>query len=747
MSINRSVTPYKEVLARKLNIFHLTAFGMNYIMPFAPAIIFGIIAEETGTTVALPYFLALIVMSFTANSYIYMVKRNPVAGSLYSYVESIFGRRAGFIAGWILFLDYILIPTVVAISATLYLQHYFPEIPYYVILPAYVLITGLLNLFGISIVANVGLILLIFMEVLLIICLNLFGHHALNNGASLFSMMPFEFNSYHALFTATTLCVLSYLGYDAISTLAEEAKKPTKDVPRAIIFSVIFSATMMFLLGYLGVLASPNITQNIHNTDWVNSALFYIVRASSNEYFTAIFTASVILCMAVFNIVSTTAGARLLFGMGRDRVISRSIFGQVNKKFKTPHYNILLIMLIELILGLSLTLDSIVNFVNFGAILGFCILNFAVFYRILTKEKRTQKQSKVIRFIKLLIPFLGVISMIILIVMMEKTTLIVGFIWTGIGIIYLFFNKYLKPQTKVHDHMVVNKNLIDQNNVTIFTPKTIDDFKLLKRCWDYDHWNISDTLLSSIMQTNRESLILIKQDQDLIGSIVAYNYDDDFGYFGLFYVRSEFRGDNFGAYLTGHALAKWANRKVACDAVLSQIDKYQRIGFQPIYENRRYVFTPHQSMLVNDNAHSNITLASNYDLEAIIDYDSNHFYVKRIALLTTWLSINKNHSYVYIKNGQIAGLISISPAYEAYRIGPFYAETIEIAQQLLLKVASEYIDQLIHIDIPIINKNTVQLIEQFSMLETPMKFVRMHKGLLKVNNIDKVYGHLSIELG
>ncbi|MDE5022816.1 amino acid permease, partial [Francisella tularensis subsp. holarctica] len=83
----------------------------------------------------------------------------------------IFGKRLGFLAGWILFLDYILVPTVVAMSATIYLQQYIPEIPYYVILCSYVLITGLFNLRGINIVANVGLILLVIMEILLIICL------------------------------------------------------------------------------------------------------------------------------------------------------------------------------------------------------------------------------------------------------------------------------------------------------------------------------------------------------------------------------------------------------------------------------------------------------------------------------------------------------------------------------------------------------------------------------------------------
>ncbi|APA83692.1 Amino acid permease [Francisella tularensis subsp. novicida PA10-7858] len=224
MGINRAVTPYKQELAKKLNLFHLIAFGLNYMIPFAPAIIFGIIAKTSGTTVSLPYLFAMIIMSLTAFSYVYMVKRNPVAGSLHSYVESIFGTRLGFLAGWILFLDYILVPTVVAMSATIYLQHYIPEIPYYVILCSYVLITGLFNLLGISIVANIGLILLVIMEILLTICLFVLGSSAISTSQELLSLRPFEFNSISGLFTATTLCVLSYLGYDAHQHLQKRLK-------------------------------------------------------------------------------------------------------------------------------------------------------------------------------------------------------------------------------------------------------------------------------------------------------------------------------------------------------------------------------------------------------------------------------------------------------------------------------------------------------------------------------------------
>ena len=122
--------------------------GMNFISPFSIVIIFGLVAKQSGKTVALPVLLAFVVMLFIANSYIYMVKRNPVAGSLYSYVDALLGRRVGFMSGWILFLDYILGPVAVCIVAVNYLQYYFPELNWHLILALYILLTGSLKIAG-----------------------------------------------------------------------------------------------------------------------------------------------------------------------------------------------------------------------------------------------------------------------------------------------------------------------------------------------------------------------------------------------------------------------------------------------------------------------------------------------------------------------------------------------------------------------------------------------------------------------
>ena len=756
MGINRSCTPYKQELSRNLNIFHLTAFGMNYILPFGMTIVFGFIAKASGKTVALPVILAFLAMLFTANSYVYMVKRNPVAGSLYSYVDALLGRKIGFLAGWILFLDYILIPTAVSVGAINYLTHYLPQVNYHILLSVYIIITGSINLLGTRLLANVGLGLLLIAEIVLFSCLTVLGNHIISLHQSIFSLSPFSFNSAYSLFTATTLAVFGYLGYDAISTLAEEAKNPERDIPRAIFLSVSISATTMFLLGYFGVLATPNITSYFKNIDWLNNSFFYIVSSSSSVAFKAFFTSGVILAMAVFNIVSTAAGARLLYGMGRDRVISRKIFGAINNKFKTPHNNILIIMLVVIVVGNCFPLDKVTDTVNFGAIVGFLILNFAVFYHLLKQSKNLFSFK---RIIQISLPIFGCITMLILISSMQKVTLIVGGLWVLIGIIYLSFNKYLKNYVKndIKELQNLDTNISDFNNIKITTtnhPKELT--RDLRNCLNYEHWNTSDIVLNCITETDNGALIIISNKPDeFAGSIVAYNYNENYGYFGLFYIRPEFRNRKLGGFLTGAALSRWGNRAVACDSFLMQVDIYKRIGFLPMYENRRYMCSTKN---IIKNSHIYNVKYSNYlskivslvecDFNAVVDYDEKNFYTRRSNIISFWLKSSNGLSFGYLdEQKQIKGVIYITEAPDYYRIGPFFADSVTIAEALFYKATSMLEDKLCNIDMPLINNNVYTLINSFNLLESNIRSIRMHKGSLPLNNVDSWYGHLSIELG
>jgi amino acid transporter len=440
---------YKQELKRSLNVWELTAFGINYMIPIAPAIIFGFILQVSGGTVALPYALAGVAMIFTAMSYSIMVKNYPLAGSIYNYVGRGMNPHIGFLAGWVLVLDYILIPTVTAMSASIYIGQFYPQVPYAAWLVIFAISMGMLNLFGVELMAKLGLWMVAIGELVVFIAFFVWGYavsaHHVGVG-TLASALPFQFSSFGALATATSVCVLSYLGFDAITTLAEETNHPKRDVPRAIYGSVVVGAITMILTGYLAMLVIPNWKQLISQPGWADTALMKVSEIAGGRGFAAFYTAGFLLAMGVFNVVATAAGARLLYGMGRDNMLPKRIFAAINDRWKTPHWNIILIVVIEYVLGIVLTVEKITTLINYGALGGFVALNVGVIWLYYVKKKGNAPESlhEVPNWVPtaayfpryFLAPLAGCIVVGWVFVSLDKYALAVGTIWLLIGIIF-----------------------------------------------------------------------------------------------------------------------------------------------------------------------------------------------------------------------------------------------------------------------------------------------------------------------
>jgi len=442
---------YQQELKRSMGLWQLTAYGLNYMIPIAPAMIFGFVLIDSGGTVALPYLLAGIAMAFTAISYSIMVKKFPLAGSLYNYISRGWHPHLGFFAGWLLLLDYIFIPTLTAMSASLYAQHLFPHVPYALWLLVFSVSMGLLNLLGIQFMAIAGVWLLLLGELVIFVGFAVWSYTVSAKGVgvgTLWSLEPFRFTSIATLASATSLAVQSYLGYDAITTLSEEANNPKRDIPRAIYLCVLIGGFTMFVTGYLAMLAIPNWQQHMHDQNWLAVTLFHVAEKTGGHWFTLFYTSGFLIAMGVFNVVATAAGARLLFSMGRDGVLPRKIFAAVNKRFQTPHWNIVVIVLLEYFIGMSAQVDSIANLVNFGALTGFMLLNLSViwFYFI---RKQDQNISPSISMLPkyFLAPLLGFIVVAWVFGGLERSTMELGFAWGALGIAYMAV-KWLTSQYK-----------------------------------------------------------------------------------------------------------------------------------------------------------------------------------------------------------------------------------------------------------------------------------------------------------
>ncbi|RYL92508.1 APC family permease [Sporolactobacillus sp. THM7-4] len=441
---------YKQELNRTMNVWQLTAFGLNYMVPIAPATIFGILLQISGGTVALPFLVAGIAMLLTGLSYSLMVKNFPLAGSVYNYVGRGWNIHLGFITGCVLTLDYILIPTVTASSSAYFIQQYFPSIPHWILVGVFSVGIGLMNLFGVELLSKMGLWLLFIGEFVVWLAILVWAHAVQFNHigtGTLFSSEPFQFTSIPALASATSLAVLSFLGFDAITTLAEETNHPKKDIPKAIYWCLGIGTLTMFMTGYIGMLVVPDWQSHISSESWVNTALFQVTRMTGGEGFAIFYTAGYVTECAVFNLVATAAGARLLYGMGRDALIPKSIFSKINKRWKTPHWNIVLIVLIEFILGMSINLTTLSNLVNYGALSAFAMLNLSIIWLYYIKKKGLGPQElghlknwtpsgwRHIRYF--ILPLTGFIVTAYVWISMDHIAQIIGTIWLSIGVIFL----------------------------------------------------------------------------------------------------------------------------------------------------------------------------------------------------------------------------------------------------------------------------------------------------------------------
>lgn len=437
---------YKQELKRSLSVWELTAFGLNYMIPIAPAIIFGFVLTTSGGSVALPYMIAGIAMFFTALSYGAMVQNFPLAGSIYNYVSRGWNPHVGFLAGWILILDYILIPTVTAMSASIYIREFYPQVPYAVWLLLFAVCMGTLNLFGVELMAKLGLWLLLLGEVVIFVGFAVWIWATHKQGLPLITSVPFKFDSVSTLMTATSLAVLSYLGFDAVTTLSEETNNPRRDVPKAVYLSVVIGAATMFVTGYLGMLLIPNWRDFAGNENWVATTLFQVAKRANDTWFPVFYTAGFLIAMGVFNVVATAAGARLLYGMGRDSMIPRGIFGKINKRFQTPHWNIIIIVVIEYVLGIVMSIASITNLINYGALGGFLALNIGVVWLYFIKKtgvapykmgNTADWQPRGVHLLRFLVaPVIGVAIVAWVWSSMDRRTLLVGTVWLVIGIVY-----------------------------------------------------------------------------------------------------------------------------------------------------------------------------------------------------------------------------------------------------------------------------------------------------------------------
>ena len=219
---------YRQELRRSLSTTDLIVYGLVFMVPIAPWAIFGTVYNEAKGMVPLVYLIGLVAMIFTAISYAQMSKAFPVAGSVYSYVGRGLDENVGFLAGWTILLDYLLVPTLLYVFAAESMSGIFPDLPKWIWIVVFLAVNTVINYIGISFTALVNRLFLaaelIFLVIFAVIAITAISR---GTGGARFTTAPlFDAADFSPALVATALsiAVLSFLGFDGIATLSEEAK-------------------------------------------------------------------------------------------------------------------------------------------------------------------------------------------------------------------------------------------------------------------------------------------------------------------------------------------------------------------------------------------------------------------------------------------------------------------------------------------------------------------------------------------
>ncbi|MFI8915754.1 APC family permease [Streptomyces sp. NPDC053513] len=420
-------------LSGNLSLASVVTFGLAYMAPSLVMVIFGVIAAASAGTAPTAFLVATSAMFLTALSYARMAGHFPDAGSAYSYTRRLLGAPAGFLIGWAVLLDYLFLPMVAWLVQSLYLHAQFPVVPVWAWMLLNAGLTTLVNVVGLALTDRVNKVLTglaVFLVLLFVAyCLvHLAGHPPLSYTAPLWNAD----SGLAGIPSAAAVAAYSYLGFDAVTTLSEEARDPRRTIPRAVVLVIAIGGLLFAAVAYVmqlvhpgGVFDDPQIvsyTMSIEVggqtfADWTNMAAIVGGFASG---------------LAV-----QLSSSRLLFIMGRDGVLPKRVFGALNSRTGTPVLCLALTGAVGLV-GLDVSLETATSFINFGAFLGFTAVNACVvvhWARTCSADPDAHRPGRLLGHVA--VPVLGACVTVYLMAMLSPVALTIGCCWLAAGFGYL----------------------------------------------------------------------------------------------------------------------------------------------------------------------------------------------------------------------------------------------------------------------------------------------------------------------
>ena len=453
-AINRPAGPG---LRRTLTLTDLILYGIIVIQPVAPMSVFGVLSDRGRGHVVTAILIAMVAMLFTGMSYGRMARAYPSAGSAFTYVAQEVNPAVGYITGWSMVMDYMLNPLICTVWCAGQANQFAPGVPTWIWKIFFAVVFTLLNVRGIKTSARINAGMAIAMGAVVVAIFvagvrYVFGapHDPAHYTRPFYDPQTF---SVAGLFGCTSIAVLTYIGFDGISTLSEEAENPRRNILLATVLTCLVIGILSAAEAYVAQLIWPA-SEPFPD---VNTAYSYIAGRAWKPLFPIVgFT----LLLANFGsgLGSQLGAARLLYGMGRSNALPRSFFGVVDSKHRIPRNNVFVVgavaligaFVLEIVAGFrtyslgthALTFEALKNILNggeayglgaemlnFGALIAFMGVNAAAFLRYYVRSN-----EKKLGF--LIPPVLGFLICLALWLNLSRPAIIVGSIWMAAGIAF-----------------------------------------------------------------------------------------------------------------------------------------------------------------------------------------------------------------------------------------------------------------------------------------------------------------------
>ncbi|HOW40375.1 MAG TPA: APC family permease [Bacteroidales bacterium] len=416
-------------LRRVLGLTSLVLYGIILIQPTAPMPLFGAAATLAKGHVVTTIIIGMIGMMFTAISYGRMANVYPSAGSAYAYVSREIHPSLGYFIGWGMIFDYVMNPIICVIWISKAAMNLIPEIPFPVYAVFFTLLFTGMNLRGIESSSRTNAVIAAGLGVVIILFLGAAVRYLIINPPAGISewTRPFydpQTFSFNAMSAGASLAVLTYIGFDGISTLSEEVKNPRRNILLASVLVCIITGTLASIQVYFAQMVWPGTSFPDQDT-----AFCYVAGKAGGQWLFHTVNFALLIATIGSGSGAHLGAGRLLYGMGRDNAIPKKFFAYVNPKTQIPSNNIILVGAIVLIGVFLVTYSLGAQLLNFGALIAFMGVNASAFTHYFINSKQRN-------FWNFIAPLLGFSICLYLWISLGVPAKIVGIVWLSCGVLY-----------------------------------------------------------------------------------------------------------------------------------------------------------------------------------------------------------------------------------------------------------------------------------------------------------------------